>query len=324
MLPLICCDPGRHRRSPRHAQGRGVSTLAHAPLRTPLRLKRNVPAMQASCSVRLGLIFGCRPWLAARLSRRVGGVPLALVFFLSGRRRCCVCSAGRESLQASDGSGDVGCPGPSFGEAEPQAPAAAGQASGDGEQAEPEPLRLPAAGLPGEGDELGPGQQFAGQGDDLAPGLVLGEAPEREVAQPGVLGAADTVLAGGGTARPAIPGTRASRRRSRCGSAPCAAGDVAAGPGPAGSSRYGRRPCSTQRFPPSARWPAALRSRRRRGRRRRSWDGSRTSSSTSARPAPSRYRIGSRERVQGGTCGAQVGQRWGRRWRRSLSMLSAR
>jgi len=31
----------------------------------------------AALSVRLGLDFGCRPWLAARLSRRVGGVPRA-------------------------------------------------------------------------------------------------------------------------------------------------------------------------------------------------------------------------------------------------------
>jgi hypothetical protein len=47
--------------------------------------------------------------------------------------------------------------------------------------------------LGGDGDHLGPGQQLAGQGDDLAPDLVLGEAPEREVAQPGVLRAADPV-----------------------------------------------------------------------------------------------------------------------------------
>jgi len=32
----------------------------------------------AAWSVRLGFDFGWRLWLAARLSRRVGGVPLAL------------------------------------------------------------------------------------------------------------------------------------------------------------------------------------------------------------------------------------------------------
>jgi hypothetical protein len=88
-------------------------------------------------------------------------------------------------------------PGPAFGEAEPQAATAAGQATGDGEEAQAEALGLPAAGGPGQGQHLRPCQQFAGQRDDLAPGLVLGEALERQVPQPGVLGAADPVLAPG-------------------------------------------------------------------------------------------------------------------------------
>ena len=85
---------------------------------------------------------------------------------------------------------------------EPQAAAAAGEAAGDGEQAQPEPFGFPAAGGPGQGEHLRPGQQLAGQGDDLAPQLVLGEALQRQVPQPGVLGAADPVLAAG---PPAVP-----------------------------------------------------------------------------------------------------------------------
>ena len=49
----------------------------------------------------------------------------------------------------------------------------------------------------------------------------------------------------------------------------------AAGPAPAGRPRYGQQPCSSRRSRSAARWPAAPRSRRRRGRRRRSWDENR-------------------------------------------------
>ena len=113
-------------------------------------------------------------------------------------------SAGREGLQAGDRGGDLAGPGPAFGEAQPQAAAAADEASGDGEQAQPEPFRFPAAGGPGQGEHLGPGQQLAGQGDDLAPELVLREAFQRQVPQPGVLGAADPVLAPGPAAVPQL------------------------------------------------------------------------------------------------------------------------
>ena len=60
----------------------------------------------------------------------------------------------------------------------------------------------PAAGGPGQGKQLRPGQQVAGQGHDLAPDLVLGKALEGEVAQPGVLRAADPVLTAGAAAVP--------------------------------------------------------------------------------------------------------------------------
>ena len=105
-------------------------------------------------------------------------------------------------MQAGDRFGDLAGPGPAFGEAELQAAAAADEAAGGGEQAQPEPFGFPVAGLPCQGEQLGPGQQFAGQGGDLAPQLVLGEAVEREVAQPGVLGVPDAVLAAGPAAVP--------------------------------------------------------------------------------------------------------------------------
>jgi hypothetical protein len=44
---------------------------------------------------------------------------------------------------------------------------------------------------------LGPGQQVAGQAHQLEPDLVGGEVVQRQVAQPGVLQAADPVLGPG-------------------------------------------------------------------------------------------------------------------------------
>jgi hypothetical protein len=69
------------------------------------------------------------------------------------------------------------------------------QASGGGEQALPEASGFPAAALAGEGEHLGPGEQVAGEPDDLVSQLVLRESSERQVQQPGVLGAADAVFA---------------------------------------------------------------------------------------------------------------------------------
>jgi hypothetical protein len=103
---------------------------------------------------------------------------------------------GGQGLQAGDGGRDVG-PGPASGERQPQAAAAAHEPSGGGQQAQAQPFGFPAAGGPGQGEHLGPGREAAGQGDDLAPYLALGEALERAVPQPGVLGAADPILAPG-------------------------------------------------------------------------------------------------------------------------------
>ncbi len=65
------------------------------------------------------------PWLAARLSRRVGGVPLALGFVLPAVGIEGGWSARGEGLQAADADGDVACPGPAGGQAEPEPAAAA-------------------------------------------------------------------------------------------------------------------------------------------------------------------------------------------------------
>jgi hypothetical protein len=124
------------------------------------------------------VVFRAGSCRAARLSRRVGGVPRPLVVSFPGRSGGCGCSAGGQGLQAGDGGGDVVGPGPALGEAQAQAAAAAHDPAGGGEQAQAEPFGFPAAGGPGQGEQLRPGQQFAGQGDDLAPELVLGEALE--------------------------------------------------------------------------------------------------------------------------------------------------
>jgi hypothetical protein len=94
-----------------------------------------------------------------------------------------------ESLQPGSRDSDVGGPGPALGEAKPQ------------------PLGFPAAGRPGQGDHLRPRDQLAGQGHDLAPQLVLGEALEWEIPQPGLLGAPDAVLAPG----PPVPQLQVSQ-----------------------------------------------------------------------------------------------------------------
>jgi len=122
----------------------------------------------------------------------------------SCRSGCSGWSAGRDGLQPGNRGGDPRGPGPVLRETQAQAAAPADDPARDGEQAQPEPFRLPAAGVPGQGEHLGPGQDLAGQGHDLAPQLVLGEALQRQVPQPGVLGAADPVLAPGPLAVPQL------------------------------------------------------------------------------------------------------------------------
>jgi hypothetical protein len=105
--------------------------------------------------------------------------------------------AGCECLEAGDRGGDLLGPGPGAGEPETDAAAAADDPPGAGEDPQAQPSGFPAAGFAGEGEHLGSGEQLAGQGDDLAPDLVLVISVQGKVAQAGVLGAADPVLAPG-------------------------------------------------------------------------------------------------------------------------------
>jgi hypothetical protein len=54
----------------------------------------------------------------------------------------------------------------------------------------------------GEGEQLGPGGEFAGQGDDGAPDPVLIEVVQGQVGQSGVFGGPDAVFGAGAAAVP--------------------------------------------------------------------------------------------------------------------------
>ncbi len=173
-------------------------------------------------------------------------------------------------MQAGDRFGDLAGPGPAFGEAELQAAAAAVEAPGGGEQAQPEPFGFPAAGLSCQGEQLGPGQQLAGQGHDLAPQLVVGEPLQRRVPQPGILGAADPVLAADPAAVPqfqvrelAFPGVGGERGEP----VPVEVGEPQLGPGcgrslptmtriPAGQEDRSSRPVMSATQAPSLTCPS--------------------------------------------------------------------
>jgi hypothetical protein len=121
---------------------------------------------------------------------------------LSGRGDRGSASAGCQLPQALKGCGDLCGPGPWGCELEAESPSAADDPSGGREQAQPQPPGFPAACRAGECEQLGPGDQVAGQRDDLAPDLVLRVPVQRQVPQPGVLGAADAVFAAGAAAVP--------------------------------------------------------------------------------------------------------------------------
>ena len=73
-----------------------------------------------------------------------------------------------------------------------------GDDSGDAHQPQADRPGLPGAGgSVGQGEQLGEGQQVTGQGHDQAPDTVLVEPLQGKAVKPGVLGAADTVLAAG-------------------------------------------------------------------------------------------------------------------------------
>ena len=81
--------------------------------------------------------YGCFLWwgvVGCRVALRcgsAGGAGLRVVRVVGGRRSGC--SAGCVGLDAGKGSGDLGDPGPVFGEGELVAAGVAGQVRGDGE-----------------------------------------------------------------------------------------------------------------------------------------------------------------------------------------------
>lgn len=77
--------------------------------------------------------------------------------------------------------------------AEPGLSASLREAGGDRVEPVAEPFRLPPAGWL-VGEELHPGGDFAGEGDEGASDLVVGEAVQGQVREPGVFGEADAVL----------------------------------------------------------------------------------------------------------------------------------
>src|SRR5258708_39781399 len=85
----------------------------------------------------------------------------------------CRWSARLEGMEAADRCGDLGGPGPSGGEAEPQPPAAADEAPGDTEQPQPQALGIPPAGRAGPGEHLGPRHPLAGPRGQPAPEPLL-------------------------------------------------------------------------------------------------------------------------------------------------------
>src|SRR5215469_17588021 len=103
-------------------------------------------------------------------------------------------SGGRQGAKPPTGGGDQRGPAPGALEAEEHATTVASDAASDVEKPVAEPLRLPAARLAIQAEVLEEGEQVLGGEHQLQPDLVGGELTEGEVAEPGVLAAADAVL----------------------------------------------------------------------------------------------------------------------------------
>ena len=115
-----------------------------------------------------------------------------------GQEMSSACLRGGECLEVPEpGKQEVG-PGVVGLVAQDGAAGVAGDDGGDGHQPQADRAGLPGAGGGvGQGEQLGEGQQVAGQGHDQAPDTVLSEPLQGEAVKPGVLGAADAVLAAG-------------------------------------------------------------------------------------------------------------------------------
>src|SRR3984893_2697995 len=99
-----------------------------------------------------------------------------------------------EATQHGEGPDALLCPGRVRLEAKVRAAASPHQAPGHVQEHEPQALGLGGGELALEAQALGPGDEVLGDGHHLDPHGVVRELVEGEVAQPGVLGAADAVL----------------------------------------------------------------------------------------------------------------------------------
>lgn len=97
--------------------------------------------------------------------------------------------------------------------------------------------------MPGQGEHASPGQYAAGQGHDLASEAITRQTLEGEDAWPGVLGAADTVLAAGSRSVPGLQvGELADPGAGGKGGQPVALDLVKAQLGPGASATGGHLP----------------------------------------------------------------------------------
>ena len=113
-----------------------------------------------------------------------GGAPMAL--WSAGR--------GRERLQPRERGGKLSGPRPVFAETQPPPPGVAADRCGLVQQAVAQPFELPSAGVVGEAQLPGPGEDVLREPNQPQPCLVVLKALEREAAQPAVLALADVIL----------------------------------------------------------------------------------------------------------------------------------
>ena len=151
-----------------------------------------------------------------------------------GHRRIVCPASGRDGLQADDRGGDLAGPAPACGEAEPQAAAAADQAPRDGEQAQPQAPGLPPAGLPARASSWVQASSSQARATISHRSWLWANPFRWQVPQPGVLGAADPVLAADPAAVPqfqvrelAFPGVGGERGEP----VPVEVGDRSCAPG---------------------------------------------------------------------------------------------
>src|SRR3954447_22653953 len=114
------------------------------------------------------------------------------VLGVGGRQRSA--RGGWERFEAAEGGDELAGPGPGALEVQLASAGGGSPPGGDGQQPVAQPLGLGLLKLAVEHQCLGPDDQIVGEQDYLEPYLVVGERPERELAQAGVLVVADAVF----------------------------------------------------------------------------------------------------------------------------------